>query len=172
MSGAPYLASEDSALIRKVLSGQSGESALEIGAGNCGNLVILAGRFRLAVGTDVVRPGMADWSEKGAELVLSDGASCIRDSSFDLVAFNPPYVRAEVVDRAVDGGEGLEVPKKFMRDAIRVVRPTGKVVFLLDQDSDVQEFETICAARGFRIRKVASERGFFEELSVYIAARD
>ncbi len=172
MSGTPYLASEDSALIRRVLSGLSGERALEIGAGNCGNLVILAGCFRLAVGTDLIRPGMTDWREEGAELVLSDGASCIRDSSFDLVAFNPPYLRAEVVDRAVDGGEELEVPKKFMRDAVRVVRPTGKVVFLLDQGADVREFEAICAARGFSIRRVASERGFFEELSVYTAARE
>ncbi len=171
MSETPYLASADSALIRNALSDHTGGSALEIGAGNGGNLVALAGRFLLVVGTDIVRPGMEDWRGKGAEFVLSDGASCLRDSSFDLVAFNPPYLAADIVDRTVDGGIGLEVPKKFMRDALRVVRPTGRVVFLLNEEAEIREFETICSARGFRVRKVASERAFFEELSVYAAAQ-
>ncbi len=171
MSGTHYIASEDSALIRKVLRDQSGRRALEMGAGNGGNIIDLAHRFDLVVGTDIVRPGMSDWSGAGADFVLADSASCFGDSTFDLVAFNPPYVRAEVIDRAVDGGADLEVPKRFMEDAMRVVRTGGKVVFLLSGDADVREFEAICSARGFRVREAASEPGFFEKLSVYVAER-
>jgi methylase of polypeptide subunit release factors len=169
MSGTPYTSSSDSALLRKVLGEHSGGSALEIGAGNGGNLVALAERFRMVVGTDLVRPVMLDWSEKGASFILTDGAACLRDAVFDLVAFNPPYVRAEVVDRTVDGGKDLEVPKEFLQEALRVVRPTGRGVFLLSDEADIHEFEGICSAKGFRVRKVAMERGFFEELSVYLA---
>jgi methylase of polypeptide subunit release factors len=91
---------------------------------------------------------------------------------FDLVAFNPPYIRAAVVDRAVDGGEDLEIPRKFLRDALRVAKPTGKVLFLLSDEADIREFEAICSEKGLRVWRVARERGFFEELSVYLAEPD
>jgi methylase of polypeptide subunit release factors len=169
MSGTHYIASTDSALVRKVLRAHSGGSALEIGAGNGGNLADLTGRFDLAVGTDIARPGMSDWTEGGGDFVLADCASCMRDSTFDLVAFNPPYVRGEIVDRTVDAGLDFEVPKRFILDALRVVKPTGKVIFLLNEEADLGEFERLCAIKGFAIRRVASERGFFEELSVYQA---
>ncbi len=171
MSGAFYTASEDSALLRKALRECSGESALEIGAGNAGNLVDLSDRFALVVGTDLHRPGMQDWREGRANFVLADRASCMRDSAFDLVAFNPPYLRGKIGDGSVDGGEGLEVPKSFMEESLRVVKGAGKVVFLLYQEADIADFEVICEARGFRIRELASERLFFEKLFVYVAER-
>ena len=171
MSGAQYIASDDSALLRRAIKGYVGGSALEIGAGNGGNLVDLCGRFDLVVGTELVRPEMDDWVAKGANFVLTDSASCLRDSAFDLVAFNPPYLKEAVEDRAVDGGADLEVPKRFLRDAIRVVKPEGRIVFLLDQGADIEEFERICKPRGFRVHRIASARLFFEELSVYAADR-
>jgi release factor glutamine methyltransferase len=171
MSAAQYIASDDSALLRKALRGCAGGSVLEIGAGNGGNIVDLCGRFDLVVGTEVATPEMDDWIAMGANFVLADSASCLRDSAFDLVAFNPPYLREVVEDRAVDGGADLEVPKRFLRDAIRVVKPEGRIVFLLDQDADINEFERICEPRGFRVHRIASARLFFEELSVYAADR-
>jgi release factor glutamine methyltransferase len=89
----PYLASEDSALLRSALGAYSGETCLEIGAGNGGNLLSLSERFDMVVGTDVVRPDMDDWKEKGPSYVLADGGSCLKDAAFDLVAFNPPYLK-------------------------------------------------------------------------------
>ena len=103
------------------------------------------------------------------QFVLADRATCLRDSAFDLVAFNPPYLREEIVDSAVDGGVDLEVPHRFLDEALRVVKPSGKVVFLLSDEAELGELEMVCAAKRFRAHKVASERGFFEELSVYIA---
>jgi len=164
-----YLASEDSALLRKALGEHSGQACLEIGAGNGGNLVDLAGRFELVVGTDLVRPGMDDWRD-GGNYVLADGASCLRGSAFDLVAFNPPYLPEEVEDRAVDGGRGLEVPKRMLREALGAVKRDGEVMFLLNDHANVQEFEEICAEEGFRMERVRAQRVFFEELAVYRAS--
>jgi release factor glutamine methyltransferase len=169
MSGSPYISSEDSALLRRALEGRSGDACLEIGAGNGGTLAELSKRFKTVAGTDLFRPGMADWQD-GASYVLSDLASCFRDEAFDLVAFNPPYVRGDGTgDRAVDGGRGLEVPLEFLTEALRTVRKDGSVVFLLNQDADLAEFEEVCERRGFMIRAVTSQRLFFEVLSVYEA---
>ena len=167
----PYLASEDSALLREVLEAYSGGSFLEIGAGNGGNLVALAGRFHSAVGTDLVAPGMGDWKEKGADFIVADGASCVRVGSFDLVAFNPPYLPGQVEDDpATEGGAGLEVPMRFLRDALKAVKLTGRVVMLLNDQAPVGEFEAECSRHGFMLVQVAKRHLFFEELAVYEAS--
>lgn len=171
MKYAAYLSSEDSALLRKALEGQAGERCLEIGAGNGGNLVQLSRTFGLTAGTDVLHAEMNDWREVGANYVLANGASCFRDSVFDLVTFNPPYVTGERVDPAVDGGKGLEVPKDFLRDALRVVRNSGTVMFLLNDSAVVGDFEEICAEKGFGLERGTSMRSFFEELTVYVSRR-
>jgi release factor glutamine methyltransferase len=171
MSGEPYLASEDSALLRNALGHYSGGICLEIGAGNGGAMLDLARRFALVVGTDLRRPGMDDWKQGGGQYLLADRASCLRDASFDLVAFNPPYLRERGTDDStVEGGVGLEVPRRFLEEALRVVKPAGRVIMLFNDQADVSEFERTCATRGFQLRLMASKRVFFEELSVYEAS--
>ena len=171
MSGETYISSEDSALLRSALQGMPGGSCLEIGAGNCGNLIELRRGFDLVVGTDLVRPTTSDWRGKGIEFVLTDAASCLRSDTFDLVAFNPPYLAVEMSDdRTVEGGEGLEVPKAFLREALRTVKWTGKIVFLLNDDADAGQFEEMCSEKSFALTPLAARRVFFEELTVYSAA--
>ena len=169
MSGPPYISSEDSALIRRALEGRKGGACLEIGAGNGGNLVSVSRGYGMVVGTDLSRPAMSDWKPH-AGYVMAEGASCFRMGVFDLVFFNPPYVVGEGTgDAAVDGGPGLEVPKRFLRDALRVVKSGGAVVFLLNGDAKIQEFEEICRMAGFGVRHLLSQRLFYETLSVYEA---
>ncbi|MDG6989155.1 MAG: hypothetical protein JRN21_07490 [Nitrososphaerota archaeon] len=170
MSAEPYISSQDSALFREALSRYAGDACIEIGAGNGGGLSVLSKRFKTVVGTDIVRPSMDDW-RAGASFLLADGASCIRSSSFNLVAFNPPYLEEEETgDAAVEGGHGLEVPKRFLREALRTVKKDGTVVFLLNDQADLAEMEAACAEGGFRLRRLSSLRLFYEELSVYEAA--
>lgn len=170
MSGHPYISSDDSALLRGALSGFSGGACLEIGAGNAGTLVELRRRFPLVVGTDIVHPAMGDWTVAGADFVLADKASCFRAGSFDLVAFNPPYLGGAAGDRAVDGGEGFEVPLAFLEEALRAVKATGSVVWLLNGEADRGPFERLCTEAGFSVDMLRSERLFFEELTVYVAS--
>jgi release factor glutamine methyltransferase len=169
MSGSQYLSAEDSALLRKALGGYAGGACLEIGAGNGGNLAELSKRFELVVGTDLDRPSMNDWKDHGGNYILADAATCFRPSAFDVVAFNPPYLAEEVRDRRTQGGERLEVPKSFLREALRVVRKGGKVVFLLNQEANLHEFEKICAGAGYGMARILSKKLFYEELAVYEA---
>jgi methylase of polypeptide subunit release factors len=171
MSRTPYLAAQDSALLRKVLVRYSGEKCLEIGSGNAGNLVELSRRFGLVVGTDLVRPTMEDWKDGHADYLLTDGAACLRPSIFDFVAFNPPYIVADIGDRTIEGGTSLEVPLSFLREALRVVKETGVVLMLLNDQADLEEFRDVCAGYGFSLEPTDSERAFFEQLTVFVASR-
>lgn len=171
MSVEPYISSDDSALLRRVLGGYSGGECLEIGTGNAGALLELGRRFSLVVGTDIVPPTLRDWRSAAANMVLSDRASCFRDATFDLVAFNPPYLRHRVEDGAVDGGERLEIPMAFLAEALRVVKPSGAVVWLMNGEADVGAFKRACGESGFRMDRLESARLFFEELTVYAASK-
>jgi len=170
MRGSQYLSAEDSALLRTALQGYAGGACLEIGAGNGGNLADLSNRFELVVGTDLTRPSMHDWDDRGGSYILADAATCFRPSMFDIVAFNPPYLVEDVTDRATQGGKELEVPKYFLCEALRVVRKGGKVVFLLNQDADMSGFMEICARAGYGLRRVMAKRLFYEALAVYEAS--
>jgi release factor glutamine methyltransferase len=170
MKSEAYTFSEDSRLLRDALRGFSGRTFLEIGAGNSGTLISMSDKFDVVVGTDLVRPAMDDW-KKGANFIVADRASCLRESSFDLVAFNPPYLRGKVVDRAVDGGEELQVPIEFLEEALRVVKTRGTVLMLLNDEADLATFRGVCARLGFSLERVAAHRAFFEELAVYAARR-
>ncbi len=162
-----YLTSDDSNLIRRALKRYSGDCCLEIGAGNGGSLLELEKTFKLAVGTDLLRP------ERASNLVLADRATCFRNSVFDLVAFNPPYLPSEGVDdAAVDGGsDGVEVPISFLKEAIRVVKPAGRIVLLLSSYNPTERLEALCAENGLRMRLVDTMRLFFETLTVYVIER-
>jgi len=173
MKAEPYAAAEDSAFLTEVLSSYSGSTCLEIGTGNGGALPRLAERFSLVVGTDIIRPGPSGWSRAGANLLLTDLASPFRPGTFDLVAFNPPYLATEAVeDTATDGGRVMEVPLAFLREALRVVRREGVVLMLLNQDAPIDLFETRCLDSGFALRQVATKHLFYEELAIYEARAD
>lgn len=153
--------------------GYSGSKCLEVGAGNGGNLVELLRKFEFVAGTDIVAPGMRDWSQEGAHYILADRGSCFRDGTFDLVIFNPPYLTTDgVIDVAVDGGKNGEIPLSFLREALRVVKDTGKVLMLVNDESPLSEFERECTRRGFLLTKVAGRHLFYEDLSVYEARSD
>ena len=173
MSWQPYLASQDSALLREALRAHGGVCCLEIGAGNGGNLVDLATRFEFVVGTDLVRPGMTDWKGGRINYILADGASCLRDDSFELVAINPPYLKdGGSGDGAVEGGEKLEVPRAFLREALRTVKKSGRILILVNDSADVRDLEREGARASFSFRRVATRRLFFEELAVYEASQN
>lgn len=171
MSSWSYVSSEDSALLRESLREYSGGVCLEIGAGNGGGLILLSERFGLTVGTDIRPPSFFEGTGR-FEFVVADSASCFRQESFDLVAFNPPYLPSEgLLDRAVDGGEGGEaVSLRFLEDAMRVVKRNGKIVMLLSTENPVAPVERLCEEGGFEMKLVGERHLFYESLSVYEVA--
>jgi len=173
MNVSTYLSSDDSALLRSVLRKHGGGACLEVGAGNAGALVELSQHFGLAAGTDLHRPSDDSWRASEADYVLADAASCFREGSFDLVAFNPPYVPSEgLADDAVDGGtEGIAVTIRFLLEAFRVLKNDGRVVMLLSSDNPVAPINETCERHGLAMKLVRTKRLFYETLSAYEISR-
>lgn len=168
-----YQPSEDTSTLARALRGYGGESCLELGFGSGAILQALVPRFRMVVGTDILSVAQAAFAKGEVEVVLADRATCFRNMSFDLVTFNPPYLPSEnVQDTAVDGGKGgIEVPISFLREALRVVKPNGKVVLLLSDEGDIEGFREFCESEGLVVRQVASAGVFFENLLVFEISR-
>lgn len=168
-----YLPAEDTAALGRALRQYRGDAFLEIGFGSGAVLAGVLPRFITVVGTDVLGVEQAAAAKGEADAVLADRAACFRDGVFDLVAFNPPYLPSDgIVDRAVDGGKGgLEVPLRFLEEALRVVRRDGKVLLLLSDEADLEEFARICNARGLSVEEKQRTPLFFESLVVFEVRR-
>jgi release factor glutamine methyltransferase len=173
MSSGTYLSSDDSVLLRSALGRYSGEACLEIGAGNGGGLIALAKSYGLTVGTDIQRPSDSSWRGDSVDFVLADAASCFRERSFELVAFNPPYLPSDgLEERTVDGGEGgVAVASHFLAQAMRVTKENGRIVVLLSSESVLAPIRRICDLNGFLMKHLESKHLFYENLSVYEISR-
>jgi release factor glutamine methyltransferase len=169
-----YPASEDTATLARVLRAYRGEVCLEIGFGSGAVLDSLLPRFGLVVGTDVLSVAQAVAAKGEAEVIVADRATCFRDETFDLVAFNPPYLPSDgIADRAVDGGEGgIEVPLAFLNESLRVVRRDGVIVVLLSDEGDIDGFRTFCERKGLTFQEKGKTNLFFENLFVFELRRD
>jgi release factor glutamine methyltransferase len=165
-----YLPAEDTRLLGEALEPWRGDSCLEIGFGSGAVLAGVSGRFRLAVGTDVIGVEEARLARSPLmDLVLTDRAGCFRDGVFDLVFFNPPYLPSgRVEDDAVDGGRGgMEVPFRFLGEALRVLKRSGSVIVLLSDKGDLDSFVSRCGGAGLSVERVVEKRVFFERLVVF-----
>lgn len=164
-----YLPSDDTALLIRALSGSGSGSCLEIGFGSGAVLQSLLPRFSLVVGTDITSSDQARAAKGSAEVVLADRASCFREGTFDLVAFNPPYLPSGAIrDSTVDGGRGgIEVPMRFLDDALRVLKVDGRIVVLLSDHGDLKGFVSYCIDLGLSVRVTARDALFYESLVVY-----
>ena len=165
-----YLSSEDSMFLRESLAPYSGETCLEIGFGSGSNLALLSEKFDFVVGTDIFDIQEArNRARSSGEVVLADRATCFRDSTFELVVFNPPYLPSDsIVDFAVDGGAGgIQIPMMFLDDALRVLKPSGRILMLLSSEDDLEAFQRCCVDRGLTVRATKEKRIFYERLVVY-----
>lgn len=169
-----YLPSEDTATLARVLRSYRGDACLEIGFGSGAVLGSLVPRFGLAVGTDILSVAQARAAKGDAEVLIADRATCFRDETFDLVAFNPPYLPSDDIgDRAVDGGKGgIEVPLQFLNESLRVVKRDGVIVVLLSDEGDIDGFRRSCERLGLAVSEKARTNLFFENLLVFELRRN
>jgi release factor glutamine methyltransferase len=177
VSERPYRYSEDSRLLGEYLSTIEGSgSFLEIGVGGGVNLskMEIMHKFDRIVGTDLMNLTLLrNELPRSLELIVADKASCFRSDSFDIVAFNPPYLPSESIeDLAIDGGRGgVEVPLQFLDSALSVLRVDGRIIMLLSSDDSLEDLEKFCKERDLLLMKVAETALFFEWLFVFLIIR-
>ena len=168
-----YCPAEDTFLMLEALSVRPGERALEMGCGS-GFLSLhmaKAGAKVTSVDLDPRAVGNTESNAIANGLVLRALRSDLFqdvDGEFDLVVFNPPYLRGAPEsddDLCWAGGEdGLAVTRRFMERAREHLRPGGRVLLIVSSDADLAAMEP--CLKGWSRRTLASRTLFFEELSV------
>jgi len=147
------------------------DKALEIGVGSGLVTLTLAAKNRWTVGVDVdieAVKKLRHITPVEVDLICCDSTEAFRDRVFDLVAFNPPYLPSEGLgDGAIEGGRGgIEVSKRWVEGAERVLKRGGRVVFVASSLSKRSELLRFVRELGFHVNVLKNMRLFFEELSV------
>ncbi len=173
-----YPPSEDSFLLLKSIDIKPGENVLEIGTGS-GIIAIYCARAGARVAaTDI--SGMAldcaahNAQKCGVELALYradlfDGV----EGQFDVIVFNAPYLPSErgtaqgVARQTESGTSGIDVTLRFLEECGWLLKRDGKVYFTASSNADL---DTLLrhSQQWLDLKRIASERHFFEEILVYM----
>jgi release factor glutamine methyltransferase len=172
-----YGAAEDSHLLARaaVMRAEPDDLVLDVGTGS-GYVAATVAETTGArvIGSDLNPHACRRAREAGIEAVRADLVAPFRDSSFDLVTFNPPYLptpegdgRDDWMERALSGGEsGREVIEPFLDTVRRVLVPGGRVLLLVSSLTGIDAVRDRARSNGLTTRVVEEESFPFERLVV------
>lgn len=176
VAGTPdgvYSPSDDTFLMLDVLAGfrLEGREVLDVGTGSGALGLYCAMRGAQVTATDIDQKALGHALKAAQDLrvnlriIHSDLFSNVT-GRFDLVVFNPPYLRSiGTEDPAVDGGEsGQAVAERLLNSLASHLKEGGQSLIILSSASDTEFLATRYPDFEFSI--VASKRLFFEELRV------
>ena len=167
-----YPPSEDTYFLSDYVKDFSNLQVLEIGCGNGFVTIVLAQNNESVIATDIdinsVNATQALLKSKkltNVELIVSDSASAVKSSIFDLVVFNPPYLpNSSIDDKNLDGGTtGVELTKEWLDVSHRTLKNNGIVVFVASSLSKIDEIFT-SSLFNFDIKR--RKHLFFEDLLI------
>lgn len=176
-SGDVYRPAEDSRLLAEAATEHVGadDRVLEVGVGSG----YVAARVTeetgaSVVGSDVNPHACREARERGLEVVRADLVAPFRDSTFDVVLFNPPYLPTppelegdDWMERALSGGaSGRAIIEPFLADVGRVLRPDGTVLLVVSSLTGIEDVARFAADCGLAVCGTVAEDSFpFERLS-------
>ncbi len=168
-----YAPAEDTFLLLSAIEVGEGERALEMG---CGSGILSmhmakAGASVTAADLDENAVAATRNSAMMNGLAVRTVQSDLFDSvagRFDLIVFNPPYLRGEVLGREdlcwAGGEDGVALTKRFLAQAMEHLQPGGRIVLLISDDMETGAMEEALA--GWKTETLARRTLFFEELRV------
>lgn len=168
-----YAPAEDTFLMLSALEVRKGEKVLEMGCGSGFIALHLAKAGARVTAVDVDPFALRNTEENARsndlrlEVLHSDLFQNVPDR-FDLVVFNPPYLRGTAdgpEDLCWAGGEnGLELTDRFLEQAKDHLEKGGRLLVLCS--SEVRTDDRERSLQGWKVKVLASRHLFFEELSV------
>jgi|AntDeeMetagen134_2_1112570.scaffolds.fasta_scaffold08120_2 release factor glutamine methyltransferase len=171
-----YQPAEDSHLLATAAREEvgAGERALDVGTGSGYVASALADAGADVVASDLNPVACRQAREEGVAAVRGDLLTPFRDSVFDLVTFNPPYLPTpehrewdDWMERALSGGEdGRRLVDPFIDDVERVLTAEGRVFLLVSSLTDVDAVAEYAGTRGLTGETVAEEKHPYERLVV------
>jgi HemK-related putative methylase len=172
-----YRPGEDSLFLLEVVEKIPAKRVAEVGVGTGFVLDGYAGVNApdLAVGTDIeIEALMATRKRMGPsimECVLCRSCDAFRTDSFELIFFNPPYLKDDDPhDSAVAGGKkGIEVTYDMAKSSGRALKLGGSLFFLGSSLSEWKRLLGLLEGSDMDVERVASLGLFFEELYAFKA---
>ena len=166
-SNAPYAPAEDTYFLEDYLLNEKGNYALDIGTGSGYLTRTLSRNFLHVIATDIDFNSLINQNKKAENRICCDAAEPLY-CKFDLIICNMPYLSSdEISDRRVDGGkEGIEIPLKIIKSAIKCLNDSGKMLFVTSTLSNYTKLIEESKKLGLDCSIVARKKLFFEELLI------
>ncbi len=172
-----YQAAEDSRLLADAVLTVLDGSELVLDVGTGGGYVgqrIAAETGARVVGSDVNPVACREAAQSGLPVVRANMLDPFRDSAFEAVVFNPPYLPTrpdrewdDWMERALSGGEsGRAVIEPFVADLRRVLTPTGDAFMVASSLTGIDAVRDHARANGLTTMEVAAEAHPYERLVV------
>ncbi len=168
----PYPPSEDTYFLEDNLVNEKGKYALDIGTGSGYLTRTLSQNFLQVIGTDIDFYSLINQNKKIENCICCDAAEALR-CKFDLIICNMPYLQSDQIsDRKVDGGkDGIEVPLKIIKSAVKCLDDSGKMLFVTSSLSNYEKLMEESKKLSLYLKIVARKKLFFEELLLVEARR-
>ncbi|NOY11015.1 MAG: methyltransferase [Archaeoglobi archaeon] len=167
-----YEPAEDSELLLEcaLKEVRKSDSVLEVGTGSGFVSYFLQERCSFLLATDI-NPHAARCARSfGIECVVTDLARGIR-RRFDLILFNPPYLRLEDwerrgdwLEKAIDGGkDGVEVTVRFLEEIADNLSENGRII-IISSSTTFDPLKDYLSRSKYEWEIVGKKKLFFEEL--------
>ena len=163
----PYAPAEDTYFLEDNLVNEKGKNALDIGTGTGYLTRTLSKNFSQVIGTDIDFNSLINQNKKTKNCICCDAADAL-NCKFDLIVCNMPYLQSdEISDRRVDGGkEGVEVPLKIIKSAVKCINDSGKMLFVTSSLANYEKLIEESKKFGLDLKIISRKKLFFEELII------
>ena len=172
-SDVPYAPAEDTYFLEDNLVNEKGKWALDIGTGSGYLTKILSRNFLQVIATDIDYNSLINQNHKFENCICCDAADAL-NCKFDLIVCNMPYLQSDsIIDIRVDGGkEGIEIPLKIIKSAIKCLDENGKILFITSSLSNYQKLLEKSRDLNLVVHIVTRKKLFFEELILVEAKKN
>jgi len=166
-SSDPYAPAEDTYFLEDNLVNEKGKYALDIGTGSGYLTRTLSRNFMQVIATDIDFGSLVNQNKKIKNCICCDAADAL-NCKFDLIVCNMPYLQSdEISDRRVDGGkEGVEVPLKIIKSAVKCINDSGKMLFVTSSLANYEKLIEESKKFGLDLKIISRKKLFFEELII------
>jgi len=157
-----------------------GHLVLEIGTGNGLITECLTKMGYSVIGTELLSQALTRTASRFATgvrqnrpfLVLTESAGSFRNTVFDSIIINPPYLPSiKISDIAIDGGVGgIQILENIIRSSINSLVKEGEIRFLLSSLSHCKDLWDNLGGL-LHLEEMSRKKLFFEELIAIKARR-
>lgn len=172
---------EDSTMLEKYVRQYAEGNILDMGTGS-GIQAIAAAQnknVKIVLATDIQK-GVIEYCKKNIKnnkikFLQSNLFKNIKNSKFETIIFNPPYLPQELKlkDLTVEGGKkGYEVAERFLSEANNFLKPDGIILMVFSSLTKKEKVEEFIKNNLFDFQELEKQHIFFEDIYVYLLKKN